>query len=139
MKRRKIPYAKSKRTKKLLKLAHPNVTLLVDEVLHYMDIGVYETKRETKRQVNLFRRGLSQLDGITNLSRHQVTKENPLVLAWDSYPYKKGLNTFDGSIESQFLFYEMNWCFYRASKKLNIPIIQGFLWSFKDQPHNELV
>jgi hypothetical protein len=86
----------------------------------------------------MYKRKKSQIDGVKRKSKHQISKENPKSKAIDCFPYKKGLNSFDGSIESRLLFYEMNWHFYRASLKLKIPIKQGYLWSFKDMPHIEL-
>jgi len=131
-------YKKSKRTIRMLAMADPKLTLLVNEVLKYMDIGVYESSRTLSRQMSMFRRGLSQLDGVDNKSEHQIDEENPLSRAIDCYPYEKGHNSFDRSDKSKLMFYEMNWHFYRASVKLGIPITQGFLWSFKDMPHQEL-
>ena len=86
----------------------------------------------------MFRTGKSQIDGITDKSSHQVTIKKPLSNAIDAFPYEKGHNSFDGSDKSKLMFYEMNWLFYRASIELNIPIIQGYLWSFKDGPHQQL-
>jgi len=133
-----MEYKKGKRTIKKLSLAHPKFTLLVDEVLKHMDIGVYESARSDKRQYKMFATGKSQLNGTTQRSKHQVTDEKPLSNAIDCYPYEKGHNSFDGSEKSELLFYRMNWEFYRASVKLGIPIQQGYLWSFKDAPHQEL-
>lgn len=133
-----MSYKKGKRTIKKLSLAHSDFTLLVNYVLRFMDIGVYESARKDKRQYKMFKSGASQLDGINNRSNHQVTIEKPLSNAIDCFPYEKGFNSFDGSDKAELMFYRMNWLFYRASVKLNIPINQGFLWSFKDSPHQEL-
>jgi peptidoglycan L-alanyl-D-glutamate endopeptidase CwlK len=133
-----MAFEKGKRTVKKLAQADYKLTLLVDEVLKNMDIGVFESSRTLKRQQKLFRKGLSQLDGIKRVSKHQVDEKHPKARAIDCFPYEKGHNSFDGSDKSQLMFYEMNWHFYRASVKLNIPIKQGYLWSFKDMPHIEL-
>ncbi|RLA77505.1 MAG: hypothetical protein DRG78_17315 [Epsilonproteobacteria bacterium] len=134
-----MAYKKGKRTLKKLATADDKFTLLVDEVLKKFDIGVFESSRTTKRQIQLFKNKRSQIDGIKRKSKHQITKRNPKSKAIDCFPYVKGLNTFNGSIKSQLLFYEMYWHFHRASLKLKIPIRWGGLWSFKDKPHIELV
>lgn len=130
-----VSYKKGNRTIKKLAQADPKFTLLVNEVLNYMDIGVYESARSDKRQMMMFRTGKSQIDGIRVRSDHQVTKDKPLSNAIDCFPYEKGHNSFDGSEKSELMFYRMYWHFYRASIKLNIPIEWGGLWSFKDVPH----
>ena len=135
-----MAYKKGKRTIKKLANADHRLGLLVDEVLNHMDIGVYESDRSTKKQIQMFKRGVSQINGVTKFSMHQIVKErNEKSLAIDTFPYEKGHNSFDGSDKSKLMFYEMNWHFYRASLKLGIPIKQGYLWSFKDMPHQELV
>ena len=133
-----MQYKKGKRTVKKLSTANYKFTLLVNEVLKHMDIGVYESSRTDERQYQLFKNGKSQIAGIVEKSKHQVTKENPKSNAIDCFPYIKGHNSFDGSDYSELLFYRMNWEFYRASLKLKIPIKQGYLWSFKDAPHQEV-
>jgi len=133
-----MAYKKGKRTIKKLSMANHKFTLLVDEVLNYMDIGVYESSRTLTRQRKMFRKKLSQLDGVKRKSKHQISAKFPKARAIDCFPYEKGHNSFDGSDKSKLMFYEMNWHFYRASVKLKIPIKQGFLWSFKDSPHQEL-
>jgi len=133
-----VSYPKGKRTIQKLELADYRFTLLVNEVLKHFDIGVYESARSDARQFKLYLSGTSQLDGITNRSFHQVTKEEPLSKAIDCFPYEKGHNSFDGSDKSELMFFRMYWYFYRASIKLNIPIKWGGLWSFKDYPHFEL-
>jgi len=134
-----VAFKKGKRTLKKLANADDRFTLLVDEVLKYIDIGVYESSRATKRQMQMFKNGKSQIDGVTKISKHQVTKDNPKSKAIDCFPYEKGHNSFDMSDKSELMFYRMWWHFYRASKKLNIPIRWGGLWSFKDMPHVELI
>ena len=133
-----MAYKKGKRTIKKLARADDKFTLLVDEVLKHIDIGVYESSRTTKRQMQMFKSGKSQIDGVKRLSKHQITKKYTKSRAIDCFPYKRGLNVFKMSMEAKVLWYEMNWHFYRASLKLNIPIRQGYLWSFKDFPHIEL-
>ena len=133
-----MAYKKGKRTKKKLSTADYRFTLLVDYVLERMDIGVYESDRTTKRQMLMFKNGKSQLDGIKKLSKHQISKKYPLSRAIDAFPYKKGLNVFLMCSESIKLWEKMNDLFYEASIALNIPIIQGYKWSFKDHPHQEL-
>lgn len=134
-----MAYKKGKRTKRKLLTADDKLGMLVDEVLKYMDIGVYESSRTAKRQLQMFINKKSQIDGINKKSKHQISKEVPKSKAIDCFPYVKGHNSFDGSDYSELLFFRMNWQFYRASLKLGIPIRQGYLWSFKDMPHIELV
>lgn len=133
-----MAYKKGKRTVAKLAMASYKLNALVNEVLKHFDIGVYESARSDERQWEMFISGKSQLDGVQKRSRHQVTKEKPLSEAVDCYPYVKGHDSFDGSAKSELMFYRMYWHFYRASKKLRIPIKWGGLWSFKDQPHIQL-
>jgi len=134
-----MAYKKGKRTIKKLSTADYRFTLLLDEVLKYMDVGVYESDRSTAKQKRMFAKGLSQLDGVNQISKHQITKEQPKAKAIDCFPYEKGHNSFDKSDKSELMFFRMWWHFYRASKKLKIKIRWGGLWSFKDMPHIELV
>lgn len=129
-----MAYKKGKRTIQKLNNADDKLTQLVDEVLKHIDIGVYESYRSFERQNKLFKKGLSQIDGISQKGKHNYYPS----LAIDCYPYEKNHNSFDGSDKSELMFYRMYWHFYRASLKLNIPIQWGGLWSFKDFPHIQL-
>lgn len=107
---------------------------LCNEVIKHFDFSVIEGTRSLQRQQELFKEGRSQIDGVIKKGKHN---HNPS-LAIDVLPYKKGHNTFDGSDESELMFWRMLWHFKRASIKLGIPIRFGAFWSFKDFPHIEL-
>jgi len=129
-----MAYKKGKRTIRKLNDADNRLIQLVDEVLKHIDIGIYESHRTIERQNKLFKKGLSQIDGITQKGKHNYYPS----LAIDCFPYIKGHDSFDGSDKSELMFYRMYWHFYRASLKLNIPIQWGGLWSFRDMPHIQL-
>jgi len=66
---------------------HPDIVKIFNAVLPNYDCTVLEGSRLTSRQIQLFKEGKSKLDGINNLSNHQVTIEEPLSKAIDIVPY----------------------------------------------------
>lgn len=124
-----------KRSKKKLSLANTQLLQICYEVIKHTDFGVYESHRTTKRQQQLFKDGKSQLDGIKRKSNHQSYPSKAI----DIFPYRKGHNSFDGTIESELMFHKLYVEFQKASEKLDISIKWGGSWSsFKDLPHIEL-
>lgn len=123
-----------KRSKNSLKYVDMNLQKLCYEVIKDFDFTVIEGHRTVARQYELFTEGKSQIDGVTALGNHNYMPSKAI----DVIPYKKGHNPFDGSDESELMFWRMLWHFEQASKKLGIPITLGAYWSFKDLPHIEL-
>ena len=118
----------------ILSTAEERLQALCREVIKHYDFSVIEATRSLQRQKELYEDGKSQIDGVIKKGKHNY---NPS-LAIDVLPYKKGHNAFDGSDESELMFWRMLWHFKRASIKLRIPITYGAFWSFKDFPHIEL-
>lgn len=127
-------YRFGKRSKACLEQADPKLVKLCEEVIKHFDFSVIESHRTLERQKKLYDEGKSQIDGIKRKGNHNYLPS----LAIDIIPYKKGHNPFDGSDESELMFWRMLWYFKRASKKLDIDINLGAFWSFKDFPHIEL-
>jgi len=123
------------KSKERLATADKRLKALCDEVIKHTDFSVLEAHRSLERQQELYKTGKSQIDGVTQQGKHNYFPS----LAIDVAPYKKGHNIFDGSDESELMFWRLIWEFSRASKKLNIPIRFGAFWSFKDFPHIELL
>ncbi len=119
----------------LLATADERLQALCNEVIKHYDFSIIEGHRSLQRQKELYEEGKSQIDGIVKKGKHNYMPS----LAVDVLPYKKGHNAFDGSDESELMFWRMLWHFKRASIKLKIPIRFGAFWSFKDFPHIELV
>jgi len=122
------------RSAQILATADEKLQTLCNEVIKHYDFSVIEGTRSLQRQQELYRDGKSQIDGVINRGKHNYMPS----LAIDVLPYKKGHNTFDGSDESELMFWRMLWHFERASVKFGIPIRLGAFWSFKDFPHIEL-
>jgi hypothetical protein len=127
-------YRFSQRSKDNLKEVDTRLVKLCYEVIQHIDFTVIEGYRDVQRQQILFDQGLSQVDGIKYLSKHNYKP----ALAIDVIPYEKGHNPFDGSDKSELMFYRLYREFQIASNKLNIPIEWGGFWTFKDYPHIEL-
>ncbi len=127
-------YRFSDRSKKNLETSSVELIKLCNEVIKHIDFTVIEGYRNSERQYALYKNGKSQIDGITQKSKHN---HNPS-RAIDIIPYKKGHNPFDGTEKSELMFYRLFREFKIASKKLGIDINWGGFWSFKDYPHIEL-
>jgi len=128
-------YSFGKRSKDNLDTLAEPLALVCKEVIRHIDFSVIEGHRSLERQKELFDDGKSQIDGISLKGNHNYLPS----LAVDVIPYKKGHNPFDGSDESELMFYKLNREFRNASKKLGIEIVWGGDWrSFSDMPHYEL-
>jgi peptidoglycan L-alanyl-D-glutamate endopeptidase CwlK len=127
-------YRFSQRSKDNLKEVDTRLVKLCYEVIQHIDFTVIEGFRSIERQQRLYTDGLSQVDGIQYLSKHNYKP----ALAIDVIPYEKGHNPFDGSDKSELMFYRLYREFQVASNKLNIPIEWGGFWSFEDYPHYQL-
>jgi peptidoglycan L-alanyl-D-glutamate endopeptidase CwlK len=123
------------RSKSNLEQVDADLIKICYEVIHNIDFSVIEGHRTLKRQKQLFNDGKSQIDGISQKGNHNYLPSR----AVDIIPYKKGYNPFDGTVESELMFYKLYTEVQKASEKLNIAIKWGGSWeNFKDFPHFEL-
>jgi len=79
-------YKFSKKSQTQLETCHKDIQLICSEAIKIIDIKVTEGARSQKRQIELFKKGRSKLDGVTKFSKHQVTKEKLLSSAIDILP-----------------------------------------------------
>jgi peptidoglycan L-alanyl-D-glutamate endopeptidase CwlK len=101
-------YKFGKKSKKLLKTCHPDIQLILNEVIKFYDFSVISGLRTTKEQQSLFKAGRSKLDGINKKSKHQGKPDsdgNIVSYAVDIMPYKKGTNAFSGKKKDSARFY----------------------------------
>tara|TARA_R110000782_G_scaffold146133_1_gene238869 strand:+ start:882 stop:1322 length:441 start_codon:yes stop_codon:yes gene_type:complete len=80
-------YKFSKRSQTELNTCHLDLRIICNEAIKIFDFTVLEGKRTSERQIQLFNTGKSKLDGVTKISKHQVTKSNPYSKAVDLLPY----------------------------------------------------
>ena len=128
-------YKFGKRSLNNLATCHPDFILICNEVLKHIDFSIIEGYRSLDRQKELYDSRKSRIDGIRIKGKHNYSPS----LAIDIIPYEKGKNPFDGTDDSELMFYRLNRQFRLASKKLKIDIEWGGDWrSFIDMPHYEL-
>lgn len=77
----------SKRSMDRLNTCHEDIITLMIEVDKGYENTILEGVRSTERQQELYKQGKSKLDGITKLSKHQITKERPKSIAVDTAPW----------------------------------------------------
>ncbi len=129
-------YSFSKRSLDNLKNADKRLVDICNELIKITDFTVIESYRSIERQQELFKKGLSKIDGVKKKGKHNYFPS----LAIDIIPFKKGHNPFDGSKESDLMFNELAKQFKEVARQLNIKIQWGGDWvSFLDKPHFELV
>ena len=122
----------SKISQDRLNTSHRLIQELMHNVLAIMDISILECHRTQERQMDLFLRGLSELNGTDKMSKHQQFPS----LAVDVIPYEKGHNPFDGSEKSELMFYKLSRIIFIEARKLGLDITWGGHWeSLIDMPH----
>ena len=124
-------YKFSQRSLNNLMNVDEKLVLICNELIKRIDFTVIEGYRTRERQKELFDKGFSKIDGISKKGKHNYFPSR----AVDIIPYKKGRNPFDGSKESEKMFYELAEEFKKVAKELNIAITWGGDWEFKDLPH----
>jgi peptidoglycan L-alanyl-D-glutamate endopeptidase CwlK len=77
----------SNRSLSKLKGCHDDLITLFEEVIKEYDNSILEGPRTTERQQELFAQGKSKLDGITKISKHQITEYRDKSMAVDSAPW----------------------------------------------------
>ena len=128
-------YKFSQRSLNNLMNVDEKLVLICNELIKRIDFTVIEGYRSRERQKELFDKGFSKIDGFNKKGKHNYFPSR----AVDIIPYKKGHNPFDGSKESEEMFYELAEQFKKVAKELNIVIVWGGDWeSFKDLPHFQI-
>lgn len=127
-------YNFSKRSLSNLMNVDEKLVLICNELIKRIDFTVIEGYRTRERQKELFDKGFSKIDGFNKKGKHNYFPSR----AVDIIPYKKGHNPFDGSKESEEMFYELAEQFKKVAKELNIVIVWGGDWEFKDLPHYQI-
>jgi len=77
---------------------HPQIKVFMSDVLNIskVDISIIDGVRNVEQQQILFIKGVTELDGINELSDHQLEKyDDNLGRAIDVIPYVKGVNIWD--------------------------------------------
>ncbi len=133
-------YSKASQTRLLQ--ADPRLQLIFNVAIRRskIDFGIADTYRSPEKQMEAFKAGKSDKDGVTNLSKHNQLPS----LAVDIYGYLNGKIDYSipvmcylaGLIES-------------VAQELCVPIRQGVNWDgdgemitdqyFDDYPHHELL
>lgn len=127
-------YKFSQRSLNNLMNVDEKLVLICNELIKRIDFTVIEGYRTRERQKELFDKGFSKIDGISRKGKHNYFPSR----AVDIIPYKKGHNPFDGSKENEEMFYELAEEFKKVAKELNIVIVWGGDWEFKDLPHFQI-
>ena len=128
-------YNFSQRSLNNLKNVDERLVKICNELIKRVNFTVIEGHRSLERQKELFDKGFSKIDGISKKGKHNYSPS----LAIDIIPYKKGLNPFDGTKESEKMFNDLAVEFKKVAKELNIKIVWGGDWvSFRDLPHFQL-
>lgn len=122
-------YKASARSKKNLVGVDSKLVLLVGYALGIseVDFFVNEGLRSEKRQKEMFREGLSQCDGVFNLSKHQEGKAIDV--------YYVGWENSDSPDDERWK--KLIKAFKLAGKMLNLKLAFGYDWGW-DNPHIEL-
>lgn len=75
----------SSMTRKLT--CHKDLQLILDQAIKVFDFSILEGSRDLETQKFYYKTGRSKLDGVTERSKHQTSKEHPYSLAADIAPY----------------------------------------------------
>lgn len=67
-----MTYYFGERSRANLDSSHPDLVAVFDRVIKNVDCAVLESVRVLERQQQLFAAGLSELDGINDISKHQI-------------------------------------------------------------------
>lgn len=128
-------YKFSKRSLDNLYNVDDRLVKICNELIKRIDFTVIEGHRSLERQMKLYKKGASQIDGVTKKGKHNYLPS----LAIDIIPYKKGHNPFDGSKESDKMFNELAKEFKAVANELGYKITWGGDWkSLVDKPHFQL-
>lgn len=100
---------------------HPDLVLVVQAAIARtsQDFAVHDGLRTAAEQAEMYRRGASELDGVTKLSRHQTGH------AVDLVPYVNGKLRWEWE-----LIYPIADAVRAAAEEAGIPIRWGGAWEF---------
>lgn len=145
-----VKYKFSDRSLSNFKTLHPDLQMILSELIMMYDFSLIEGHRTLEVQQQYFKEGKSKLDGIKRKSKHQSLPS----MAADIMPYKDGTNAFSGSELDNRRFYTMMGMVKAIADRL---LIQGKIshrvrfgldWdmddiysdqTFHDLPHVELI
>ena len=106
-------YSYGKKSRRLLESAHPDLKLIMNESIKFIDISIIDSLRTDARQLELYNKGRSTINGIDKKSNHQgkvilINNVETLVsFALDIIPYKKGLDPFGNTPKNLARYYFM--------------------------------
>ena len=132
-----------RKSKDHLATCHPDLRSLLETAIVFVDFSVIEGHRPRERQQDLFRRGLTQKDGVSRLSAHQSYPSK----AADILPYPStihGVSAWDDPVR----FSHVIGIIKGISCSMGIEIRCGMDWdgdtstenhAFVDFPHIELL
>jgi len=144
-------YRFSKNSAKHLATCHPDIQLILNELIKVYDFSIVSALRTTEQQQHLFKLGRSTLDGINKKSKHQSSVG--VSMAVDIVPYAKGTNANSGKELDNRRFYFMMGIVkgistnLKKQNKITHDVRFGIDWdrdnvfsdqSFHDLPHFEL-
>ncbi len=123
---------------------HPAIVRVLNVGIQRMDMTVVSGARVTGEQKELFRKGLSKLDGVSRKSKHQAA---PMATAVDVVPYpmrwpdEHGLS--DGEIQDRLRrFYVMGGFLVGIGEGIGVQLRWGgdwdMDWEYKDQTFDDL-
>ena len=131
-------YSFGSRSMENLVTCHQDLQALMKAVmaLQVMDFTILQGHRSVEEQQELFRKGMTTLDGVNNRSKHNFDPS----LAVDIAPYPIDWN-------DKFRFHVLAGVVHACAKDMGIPVRWGGDWdgdwsqkdhSFIDMPHYEL-
>lgn len=146
-------YSFGKRSRSRLDTCHPDMILIMEEVIKIYDFSVLEGLRTLEQQQEYYETGRSKLDGINKKSKHQDDGSGKS-RAIDIMPFKKGSNAFSGKEKDNRRFYYLAGLVKGTAErlleegKISHKIRWGGDWdsddiysdqNFDDLPHFELI
>lgn len=146
-------YNFGRRSRARLDTCHPDLILIMEEVIKVYDFSVLEGLRTAEKQMEYFETGRSQLDGVKKLSKHQ-DRGDGVSHAIDIMPYYKGFNPFQSENGPKSFYYLAGLVQMAAQGLYNANKIEHLIrwggnWdgdmdffddsSFFDLPHVELI
>ena len=141
------------KSQSVIETTHNDLQLICHEVIKNIDFSAIEGARTLAKQQEYFNATppKTTLDGINDISKHQVTEEKPLSEAIDVAPYPID---FKNEYKAKARFYMLAGYFFQAASKLleEGKITHKLRWggnwdgdstfddqSFDDLPHFELI
>ena len=145
---KKVKYTFGEKSQKAINTCHNDLKLILETAirLSLIDFGVSEGNRSIKKQYEYFKKGLSQIDGITKKGKHNYVPS----MAVDYYGFVNGKLSYDLETLSYLagMFHAVTEMLLEQGK-----ITHGIRWggnwdrdgeiltdqTFDDRPHIELI